>query len=197
MYRLKNGKKVHFVNVFNIDHEEKIREFQQTITNNKGVVYAFYIENAVKIGCTRNPYDRIKTHYRAFQSMKLHTGQDELEFGKIIMTDPCFDYYGLENKLHRIFKHWRIKGSEFFKIDFDDVVLAMDKEFQDGNTNDDHQVEVLFSNLLNQLAIEMDAHGGLLAAYANALVESGKQLSEAEARISELEEMLLIREYTN
>ena len=32
MYRLKNGKKVHFVNVFDIDHEEKIKEFQQTIT---------------------------------------------------------------------------------------------------------------------------------------------------------------------
>jgi hypothetical protein len=113
------------------------------------------------------------------------------------MTDPCFNYYGLENKLHRAFNSWRIKGSEFFKIDFDDVVLAMDKEFKDDNVKDDEQIEMLFSNLLNQLAIEMDAHGGLLSAYANALIATGNQLSEAEARISELEEMLLIREYTN
>ena len=73
----------------------------------------------------------------------------------------------------------------------------MDKEFKDDNVKDDEQVEMLFSNLLNQLAIEMDAHGGLLAAYANALIATSNQLSEAEARISELEEMLLIQEYTN
>jgi hypothetical protein len=93
MYRLGNGKKVHFVNVFDLDNVEKLKEFQLTVTNQKGVVYAIEIDNVVKIGCTRFPYNRVKTHVKNYSLMANGEEQKEIKFGTIVMTDPCFNYY--------------------------------------------------------------------------------------------------------
>lgn len=197
MYNLKDGREIHFVNVFDLDDAEKLKEFQRKIPDRKGVVYAIKIGDVVKIGCTRKPYDRVKTHFRNYKTVNPMNDENGSKFGIIVMTDDCFEYYSLENRLHTKFASNRIMGTELFNVDIDDVVLAMEAEFKGDDTNEEHQIEVLFANLLEQLKSAMDSNSSLIVAFANALTTTGKQLSEAEARISELEEMLLIREYTN
>lgn len=100
--------------VFNNEEFGEIR----TIEQNKSSPYVgfFYIlewDNYIKIGCTKNPYQRIIT--LKHQAEKY----GNVIIGRYVLSVPHTNYQENEKLLHKTFDSYRINGTELFSLNMD------------------------------------------------------------------------------
>ena len=49
---------------------------------------------------------------------------DESSFDDIVNTVKCFNYKDLEQQLHSLFSSKRLPQSEYFRLDYDDLIVV-------------------------------------------------------------------------
>jgi len=85
-----------------------------------GYVYAIEYGNDLKIGCTRNPKERLmhlSNHAMRYSDKKL---------GRFILTPPHDNYRENERLLHSIFSDFRINDCELFNLQIESITEKFD-----------------------------------------------------------------------
>lgn len=86
----------------------------------QGRVYvAKYHNGLVKIGCSLDVSRRLS-------DLDESPYNNNSEIVESVCSRPLWDYYSVENKLHKLFDHARKKGTELFDLTIDDVVGLTD-----------------------------------------------------------------------
>ena len=102
---------------------EEFREIKEIEKRNKdkytGFFYILEYGKFVKIGSTKNPYQRLM----ALKRNAVNYG--EWKIGKIAISIPHTNYVENEKKLHEHFKSKRKQGSELFDCMFEDVLNSV------------------------------------------------------------------------
>lgn len=98
-----------------------VLEKELKIKEHNGVVYIIDCGDCVKIGCTKNPYSRL----RCLMNVLGRYGNRKI--GKIAISKSCTNYYENEKRLHQIFSNNRIEGTELFKVNFNKVLEIADE----------------------------------------------------------------------
>lgn len=124
--------------VFNNPEFGEIKNIEQENKNKyTGFFYILEWDNFVKIGSTKNPYQRLMALKRSAETY----GQSQL--GRIAFSVPHTNYKINEKKLHKNFSMHRKEKSELFDLSFDEVVsnLPNDMEYLDESEQIDKQAE--------------------------------------------------------
>lgn len=87
-----------------------------------GFFYVLEWDNFVKIGSTKNPYQRIMALKRNAETY----GKSKL--GRVAFSIPHTNYEKNERKLHKEFCSFRKAGSELFNISFDEIISNIPKD---------------------------------------------------------------------
>ena len=144
------------------------------------------IGDKVKIGCTKHPYQRIRTHIRNFSY--LNSLQDkQIKFGAVVLSPFCHNYENNETLLHQKFANKRLEGTELFDVDIEDVwrVMEFDLEhisYKDQSCKDDNFLIKALSAPLDALNKTEEIIATLLISFA----ETHQKLKEAEQTIESL-----------
>lgn len=104
------------MNDLQIFNSSDFGEIPNSNENGFGYVYVIGFDDKVKIGCTTNPKNRIKTIERILRNFA------GTEIKKVALSEAHSNYYGNEKHVHNMFSEYRISGSEVFNIPFDEVV---------------------------------------------------------------------------
>lgn len=104
--------------VFESDEFERIKDLKANDAWH-GFVYFFEYGNYIKIGSTKNPYERIA-------SLKNQARYHDFSTGRVAITVSHINYVENEKKLHEAFKKFRKNHLELFFLDFDKAI----KEYQ-------------------------------------------------------------------
>lgn len=110
-----------------------------------GFFYILEYGKFVKIGSTKNPYQRLM----ALKRNAVNYG--EWEIGKIAISIPHTNYAENEKKLHEHFKSKRKQGSELFDCMFEDVLNSVKTvvTYKDDSEEMELKAEALFQGLKN------------------------------------------------
>lgn len=85
------------------------------IYENQGYIYLIQWEGFVKIGCTKNPFQR-------FNALKRYTKYGNTAIKELVLSPPVENHFFYENYLHNYFSEYRCQGTELFDIYFEDAV---------------------------------------------------------------------------
>lgn len=111
------------MNDLQIFNNEEFGEIKEIEKRNKdkytGFFYILEYGKFVKIGSTKNPYQRLM----ALKRNAVNYG--EWKIGKIAISIPHTNYVENEKKLHEHFKSKRKQGSELFDCMFEDVLNSV------------------------------------------------------------------------
>ena len=136
--------------VFVITHDkfDKLIEMQESKGNEyEGHVYVIECENYVKIGCTKNPYERIKE--------VTHTLRDYgmAKINRIAITQGHTNYRENEKIIHKIYSKNRHSNTELFNVSFDVVLnsLFSDIVLKDEIDSKTKKVNEQSENLMNTI----------------------------------------------
>lgn len=86
--------------------------------NNEYLGYVYILEcgGVLKIGSTKNPFKRLQ------QLVHIMQNYADKKIGRFALTKPHTNYYENELILHKRFNEFRIKRTELFNAEFNDVV---------------------------------------------------------------------------
>ena len=108
------------MNDLQIFSNEDFGEVRTIEKNNKGTYLGFFYVleygDLVKIGSTKNPYQRISALMREATNYNNHA------IGRFALSEPHTNYTENEKILHKAFASCRKTGTELFDISFDEVV---------------------------------------------------------------------------
>lgn len=135
--------------VFCRDSISDIKEIQKNkSTEYMGFFYVLEYDDCVKIGCTRNPYERIRTLvHDAEKYGKSHTN-------RVAISLEHTNYRENEKFLHKLFASYRKLGTELFNITFDEAVSTIknvDIEILDESAKIEKESEFAFNGLMHSL----------------------------------------------
>lgn len=128
---------------------EEFGEIKEIEKRNKdkytGFFYILEYGKFVKIGSTKNPYQRLM----ALKRNAVNYG--EWEIGKIAISTPHTNYVENEKKLHEHFKNKRKQGSELFDCMFEDVLNSVKTvvTHKDDSEEMELKAETFFQGLKN------------------------------------------------
>ena len=132
--------------IFDNEDSAKIKEIEK---NNKGKYTGFFYVleygDFVKIGSTKNPYQRLM----ALKRNAVNYGN--LKIGRLAISIPHTNYVENEKKLHEHFKSKRKQGSELFDYRFDDVLNSVKAvvAYKDDSEKMELKAETFFQGLKN------------------------------------------------
>lgn len=108
-----------------------------------GFFYVLEWDNKVKIGSTKNPYQRIMALKRSAENY----GNSKI--GRAALSVPHTNYVENEKMLHKVFKQNRKTGSELFDMDFEDVLLCLPDglEYRDDSQVIDKRAESFMNGM--------------------------------------------------
>lgn len=109
------------MNVFDKEHWDDIEKYAPE-KYGLGYVYIAELGNRVKIGCSQNPFARLKYIDREARCF------GGLSFKRVAVTPAHSNYQQNETAIHRHFKKFRVEGSEFFNLAFDTVVVEISQQ---------------------------------------------------------------------
>lgn len=132
------------MNELQIFNNEEFGEVKNIEKANKGKHTGFFYileyGNLVKIGSTKNPYQRIMSLKRGAETY------GNLKLGKVAISKPHTNYVSNEKRLHKLFSELRKSGSELFDISFDEAIRQIgDIEY----LNESKEIEAKSENFLN------------------------------------------------
>lgn len=135
-------------NVQIFEHEEfgKVRNIEN---KNRGKYTGFFYvlewDNLVKIGSTKNPYQRVMALRRNAEKY----GKSKI--GRVAFSKPHTNYKENEKKLHEKFSDCRKNDSELFNISFDEVMNNElgDIEYLDESEKIDKRAESFANGMKN------------------------------------------------
>lgn len=104
---------------FNMTDDAGLKWFENPYPDVYGVTYIVACGNFVKIGCTKEPRERMKSLMRTIDSVD-YWGDKMVTF-----TPWCSNYYENEQFLHKYFEQYRISGTEFFILSYAKAVKAV------------------------------------------------------------------------
>lgn len=110
-----------------------------------GFFYILEYGKFVKIGSTKNPYQRLM----ALKRNAVNYGKWEI--GKVAISIPHTNYVENEKKLHEHFKSKRKQGSELFDCRFDDVLNSVKAvvAYKDDSEKMELKAQAFFQGLKN------------------------------------------------
>lgn len=96
-------------------------QFDETFGRDKsiGVIYAVEYGDSVKIGCTRNPKNRL------FALKSQCEKYSDKKFGRVLISEFHCGYSGTEHDLHIAFSPQRITDTELFTVTLEEVQKAI------------------------------------------------------------------------
>ena len=137
------------MNDLQIFNNEEFGEIKEIEKRNKdkytGFFYILEYGKFVKIGSTKNPYQRLM----ALKRNAVNYG--EWEIGKVAISIPHTNYVENEKKLHEHFKSKRKQGSELVDYRFDDVLNSVKAvvAYKDDSEKMELKAETFFQGLKN------------------------------------------------
>lgn len=110
-----------------------------------GFFYILEYGEFVKIGSTKNPYQRLM----ALKRSAVNYG--EWGIGKIAISIPHTNYVENEKKLHKHFNGKRKQGSELFDCRLEDVISSIETvvTYKDDSEEMDLKAEAFFQGMKN------------------------------------------------
>ena len=84
-----------------------------------GVVYAVEYDEMVKVGCTKNPIQRMKSLMRSAEKY------GRCHLGRIAVSMPCTNYAENEKTAHQALAGKRKAGTELFSVSLDDAARSI------------------------------------------------------------------------
>lgn len=132
--------------IFSNSEFGKIKEIEKRNKDKyTGFFYILEYGKFVKIGSTKNPYQRLM----ALKRNAVNYG--EWEIGKVAISIPHTNYVENEKKLHEHFKSKRKQGSELFDCRFDDVLNSVKAvvAYKDDSEKMELKAEAFFQGLKN------------------------------------------------
>ena len=132
--------------IFNNEEFESIRIVEK---GNKdkytGFFYILEWNNMVKIGSTKNPYQRLLALKRTAENY----GSDKL--GRIALSVHHTNYRDNERILHKFFSNCRKPDTELFNMEFEDVIskIPANLEYADDSEKINERAEAIFAGLKN------------------------------------------------
>lgn len=128
--------------IFNSSEFGEIRTIEKKNKDKyTGFFYILEWDSIVKIGSTRNPYQRITALRRSAETY----GKSKL--GRVALSEPHTNYESNEKKLHKEFSAHRKKGSELFDVSFEKAIgsIPSDMKYLDESEEIDKKAET-FAN---------------------------------------------------
>lgn len=111
--------------IFEKDEYGKVREIEKSKSSDFiGFFYVLEWGGNIKIGCTRNPYQRIMAFKRQAEKY------GDTTIGRYVLSNPHTNYQENEKLLHKAFASARIVGTELFSLSLDMVIQNIPKEIQ-------------------------------------------------------------------
>lgn len=95
-------------------------------------IYVIEYADRVKIGRTKHPKSRIRTHY-------INAKKSGRTIGRIAVKNAENDYYSAESNLHHRFDDRRIENTEEFSVSFEEVI----SEIHEAVNTDTSEVDLL------------------------------------------------------
>ena len=115
-----------------------VRTVEEGLGKYMGVFYILEWDDAVKIGSTKHPYQRLMQ----LKSTAEKYGRSKL--GRVAISIPHTNYVESEKALHKYFSSFRRQGTEIFDIEFDLAIpeIPRDIEYADNSEQIERQGEV-------------------------------------------------------
>ena len=137
---------MHELQIFNNEEFESIRILEK---GNKdkytGFFYILEWNNMVKIGSTKNPYQRLLALKRTAENY----GSDKL--GRIALSVPHTNYRDNEKTLHKFFSNCRKPYTELFNMEVRDAIskIPSNLEYADDSEKINERAEAIFGWMKN------------------------------------------------
>ena len=132
--------------IFSNEEFESIRILEKENKDKyTGFFYILEWNNMVKIGSTKNPYQRLLALKRTAENY----GSDKL--GRIALSVPHTNYRDNEKTLHKFFSNCRKPYTELFNMEFEDVIskIPANLEYADDSEKINERAEAIFAGLKN------------------------------------------------
>ena len=101
-----------------------------------GVFYLLEYNDSIKVGCTKNPYQRYK------QLVRNSKNYNNANIGRFFMSPWHTNYWENEKLLHNHFKKYRKPNTELFDITIEDFLSQMPIiNYEDDSEEKDKKVE--------------------------------------------------------
>lgn len=126
------------LNLFEKAEYDKVREIEKNKSSEyMGFFYLLEWGDDVKIGCTKNPYQRIMSFKRQAEKYG-----DKI-IGRYALSEPHTNYQENEKLLHKFFGSARIAGTELFSLPLDMAIRDIPQEIQllDETEEKEHKAE--------------------------------------------------------
>lgn len=107
------------IQIFNNEEFGKLKSIEKSTPLYFGYVYVLEYGNQVKIGQTKNPYQRITALNR--QGKKY----SDKDVGRVAIMPRCTNYREIEKNLHKIFEDYRKPDTELFSLSFEDTLSTI------------------------------------------------------------------------
>lgn len=137
------------MNDLQIFNNEEFVEIKEIEKRNKdkytGFFYVLEYGKFVKIGSTKNPYQRLM----ALKRNAVNYG--EWGIGKVAISIPHTNYVENEKKLHKHFKSKRKQGSELFDCTLEDVLNSVETIviYKDDSEELELKADAFFQGMMN------------------------------------------------
>ena len=132
--------------IFEKEELTKLKEVCKQTPEYFGYFYLLEFGNRIKIGCSKNPYQRYMTLKKEAEDY----GNTKL--GRIAISRPHTNYSQNETLLHKVFFEKRVNGTELFDLDLDDVIAGIPDglQFSEIFSSNDPSLEKLKGFLLGE-----------------------------------------------
>ena len=109
-----------------------------------GFFYALEYGDFVKIGSTKNPYERLR-------ALRKNAEYNSLSIGRIAISPAHTNYRENEKELHKLFGNSRNGNTELFKISLDDFISRYSDsiKYKDESEELEKESETFFNELRN------------------------------------------------
>lgn len=137
------------VNELHIFNNEEFGDIRILEKGNKdkytGFFYILEWNNIVKIGSTKNPYQRVLALKRTAEKY----GSDKL--GRIALSIPHTNYRDNERILHKFFSNCRKPDAELFNMEFEEVIskIPANLEYADDSEKINERAEAFLVRMKN------------------------------------------------
>ena len=132
--------------IFSNENFSELRKIEKENTGDyTGFFYILEYGDLVKIGYTKNPYQRVMALKRNAENY------GDLKLGKIALSIPHTNFSENEKKLHKKFSAYRKSGSELFDLDFQEIISKVSDivEYKDETIQIEKRTDSFFNGMKN------------------------------------------------
>ena len=180
--------KLIFSDTFNINKQkdiQKLKKQERSTRSNSFIGYVYILEygDAIKIGCTRNPYQRLH------ELSVMAQGYADKTAKTATLSQPHTNYREIEKFLHEYFSDKRRKGTELFDLSFDsclDTINSLDIAIRDDTVELRQRDEKAMHNIKQIFFAEPEkrASVGEIVELLEVLVENMKDQGHSPETVS-------------